>query len=75
MKEEVVHILYDAGRGRRVEIFRRENGSFGFSVWRYAADERVWIPWGRYSECFIDSAAAAEREARERVEWLSGSGS
>lgn len=56
----------------KVEIFRRDTGTFGFTVLRWSEDEfeRCWIPFGRYSECFAPDAETAEAEARSRVEWL-----
>jgi hypothetical protein len=56
----------------KVEIFRRDNGTYGFTVLRWSAEpsERCWVPFGRYSECFAADAGAAEAEAKSRVEWL-----
>ena len=57
---------------RKVEIFRREDGTFGFTSLRFSDDprERCWIPHGRFSECFAPDAQTAEFEARSRVAWL-----
>ena len=56
----------------KVEIFRRDNGTYGFAVLRWSEDpaERCWLPFGRYSECFAPDADSAVTEARSRVEWL-----
>lgn len=56
----------------RVIIFQREDGSFGFEDQKFSDDilEQRWIPRGRYSECFCDSAETAAREARSQVDWL-----
>jgi hypothetical protein len=62
-----------AGDGKRkVQVFRREDGSFGFEAFIYSDEplELCWIPYGRFSECFADNAQTAEAEARSRVEWL-----
>jgi hypothetical protein len=61
--------IYDEPHERRVIIFRRDGGSFGFEDQHYC-DEQCWIPTGRYSESFCDSAEGAENEARSRVRWL-----
>ena len=57
---------------RKVRIFRRDNGSFGFESLRFSEEPREmsWIPHGRFFECFALSAKLAEREARGRVDWL-----
>jgi len=56
----------------KVEIFRRDNGTYGFTVLRWSEDpaERCWLPFGRYSECFAPDVDSAVTEARSRVEWL-----
>ena len=59
---------------KRVQLFRRDDGSFGFSAQKLATEypSDAWIPTGRYSECFASDVSAAESEARARVPWLSG---
>ncbi len=61
---------------QKVEIFRRDDGSFGFAVLRFSDEslELCWIPYGRFSECFADDKQTAESEARSRVDWLQGHG-
>ena len=56
----------------RVMLFRRDDGSFGFSVQKLVteSEQDAWIPTGNYSECFASDAGAAESEARARVAWL-----
>ena len=54
---------------RRVVVFRRDDGSFGFEDQRFGP-EHAWAPTGRYLECYADSADSAERHAREHVPWL-----
>lgn len=56
----------------KVEIFRRDNGTYGFTVlhWSDEPTEMCWLPFGRYSECFASDPETAEAEARSRVEWL-----
>jgi hypothetical protein len=73
MRETVKCLASPDGKSR-VVLFRRDDGSFGFSVQRLATESEpeAWIPTGRYSECFASDAAAAESEARERVAWLAG---
>jgi hypothetical protein len=55
---------------RKVETYRRDDGTFGFEDLGWILPEKAWIPVGRYSLCFVDSELAAESEARERIKWL-----
>ncbi len=55
---------------KKVEIFQRADGTFGFTDWRYDREEDSWYPHGRYSECFASSFEIAVREASGRVDWL-----
>ena len=54
----------------KVTIFRRSDGTFGFEHWKCGARERSWVLSGNFSECRVENAADAEREARVRVDWL-----
>lgn len=68
-----IQTIYDDAKKRRVVIFQRDDGSFGFSEERFADEpqEQAWIPVGRYSTSHCDTAAGALGEARDRVSWLS----
>jgi hypothetical protein len=66
----VVKTLDDPGGGRRVEIYQRVNGTFGFEEWTFGVDENAWYPSGRYSYAVIDTLEKAEQEARCRIAWL-----
>ena len=70
MSNEVVKMIDDPHGGRRVELYRRANGTFGFEEWKYGADEGAWYPVGRYSYGVFDTLERAEQEARGRVHWL-----
>ena len=66
----VVKTIHNPQGNRRVEIFQRNDGSFGFEEWTYAVDEGTWVPFGRYSIAVIDTLERAEQEARGRIAWL-----
>jgi hypothetical protein len=68
----VVRELVASDGMRKVVLYRRDDGTFGFESLRFSEDslEKCWIPHGRFSECIASSADIAEREARGRVEWL-----
>jgi hypothetical protein len=57
---------------RKLLVFRRDDGSFGFESLRFSDEplEMCWIPHARFSECFAPTAEIAECEARDRVDWL-----
>ena len=56
----------------KVQIFRRDAGTFGFDQWRFSDEprEHCWIPFGHFSECVAPDPQTAEQEARDRVDWL-----
>jgi hypothetical protein len=70
VSHSIVEVIYNPERNARVEVFRRENGTFGFSELRFHNEEKTWAPYGRYSEAVVDSAESAIREAKGRVDWL-----
>jgi hypothetical protein len=70
-----VDAIYSADGFRKVVIFERDDGSFGFESWHFSDDpeELTWIPDGPVGESFCETQETAEREARGRVWWLSES--
>ena len=71
MRSIVKELISPDGK-RKVQIFRRDDGSFGFEALRFSDEplERGWIPDGRFSECFAEDEHTAESEALGRVLWL-----
>ena len=71
MKTIVRELVAPDGK-QKVQVFRRDDGSFGFESLRFSEDslEMCWIPDGKYAESFAPSAETAECEARGRVGWL-----
>ena len=55
---------------RKVEVFQRADGTFGFEELMFGEEEGAWFPAGRYSAAFIGSLDDAIMEARGRVSWL-----
>ena len=74
MTRTIVETIVHADGTRRVEIFQRRDGSFGFEELRLVEPERAWLVSGCYTNSFSASAEIAIREARARVSWLSSSG-
>jgi hypothetical protein len=68
---EVIETLTNRANTRKVEIYRRQDGTFGFEALKFAKEEDVWIPYGNYSFCICSSAQDAKSEAIGRIEWLS----
>jgi hypothetical protein len=76
MNQSVVRTIYSRDRLRRVEIFQRNDGSFGFKEDQFSDDPFERCPhWDHYairhSESFCPSEAIALREVIGRVDWLS----
>lgn len=69
-----IHILYDADRQRGIVIVQRTTGSYGFREERFSGDpiEQAWIPIGKYSASYSDTACRAVSEARTLVPWAIG---
>jgi hypothetical protein len=74
---KTVQTIYDDYKKRRVVVFERDDGSFGFEEQRFSDEplEMVWIPVGKppRPNCHADTAERASSEARDRVVWLSES--
>jgi len=70
MNEKILKTIDDRSGTRRVQIYQRANGSFGFEEWRFGIEEQCWYPVSRYSSAVIDTFENAEREARSKVAWL-----
>jgi len=58
----------------KVEIYRRNDDTFGFEEFQFSKhpDEMCWIVCYQDSYCIVASVEDAEREARGRVAWPSG---
>lgn len=59
---------------KKIEIFRRDNGTFGFQELVFLTQERAWTPFNQRANPICDSLERAESEARERVDWLIAAG-
>jgi hypothetical protein len=66
----VVKTIISADGLRKIEIFTRSDGSYGFEGYRFSPEslEGCWIPYG-FHGCRAEDAAIAEREALGRVDW------
>jgi hypothetical protein len=53
-----------------VDIFAREDGSFGFEEYRRDPEDGQWRCLHRYSSQVFSSEQDAAAEARVRVPWL-----
>ncbi|QEX15686.1 hypothetical protein FRZ44_09730 [Hypericibacter terrae] len=75
MSENTINTIYDRDGKRRVIIFRRDDGTYGFEEERFSDEplEMAWIRLRKYTASLFASAIDAERDARGRVEWLGNS--
>jgi len=74
MSDVAIKTLYSKDRLKKVELFRRPDGTFGFEEWHFQSEEEAWVPFARRSLAICDSLAKVEVEARGRVQWLGGAG-
>lgn len=67
---DVVRTLLSADGLRKIEVFLREDGTYGFEGYRSSPHPREgsWTARGFHSGRFAD-AATAEREALEHLDW------
>jgi hypothetical protein len=70
MKKKVIKTIFSADRTRRVDVFERDDGTFGFEELEFGEQEQSWFPCGRYSEARTSSAEESLNEARGRIQWL-----
>ena len=55
---------------RKAEIFRRQNGTFGFRAFVWDAEDSGWCQAGRYSEMITATEEDARLEMQGRLPWL-----
>jgi hypothetical protein len=69
--EQIVRTILHSEGNRKVEVFRRSDGTFGFEESKWFDDpENCWVPFGRYSNAVIDTLDNALKEAEGRVPWV-----
>jgi hypothetical protein len=76
MSHKVVETIWDTGKKRRIHIFCRDDGTFGFYEEHFSDEpyEHCWIPRSPATESFCDTLEAVIREVHGRVEWLRTAG-
>jgi len=71
MANRVVASINNAAGDRCVDIFARDDGTFGFEEFRRDwEDLRGWFPLQRYGSLSFASHDEALRRARSSVSWL-----
>ncbi|MCH7728520.1 MAG: hypothetical protein IH991_18870 [Planctomycetes bacterium] len=77
MPQDVVDTIYDEDRKRRVQVFQRDDGTFGYCEEHFSdyPNEDCWIPRRQQIESFCDTLETVMREVHGRVEWVSKTGS
>ncbi|MBL6953051.1 MAG: hypothetical protein ISR50_10475 [Alphaproteobacteria bacterium] len=69
----VIESLETPDGGRCVDIFRRDNGTFGFEEYRRdVEDPRGWFPIGHHESAVYQAEAQARAAATRLVAWLPG---
>jgi hypothetical protein len=73
MTDEPVEITYADDRRRRVVIFRRPSGSYGYREERHYNNDLAGVEdWAsmRGRSCYYEDLETAKREVIENVPWL-----
>jgi hypothetical protein len=69
--EQIVKTIRHSQGSRKVEIFRRPGGTFGFEEFKWLPDpENCWVPSGKCSTAVIDTLDNALKEVEGRVPWV-----
>jgi len=55
---------------RKVEVFQRPDGTFGFEEWHWLVDEKCWCPLGKRSVSVIDTMDHTLDEIKGRIPWV-----
>lgn len=67
----VIESLETPDGGRCVDIFRRDDGTFGFEAYRRdVEDPRGWFPIGRHGAHPYQTEAEARAAAARQITWL-----
>ena len=67
----VIKSLENPDGGRCVDIFRRDDGTFGFEAYRRdVEDPRGWFPIGRYGGQPYPTEIEAREAAARQITWL-----
>ena len=72
MARVVVASIANATGERCVDIFRRDDGSYGFGEWRRDVEDLRWHAIGGGTDEAFDSEAAARNAACRHVAWFGG---
>jgi hypothetical protein len=73
VKRMIKKTLLKSDGMRKVEIFQRDDKTFGFEELEFGIEENAWYEVGRYSIAIIDSLDNPIKEAQGRVRWLADS--
>lgn len=70
MARIVLESLESFERDRCVDLFRRDDGTFGFESFRRDPEAQGWYSVGGFSDEIFPSREAAVAAARRRVSWF-----
>ncbi|MEO7335382.1 MAG: hypothetical protein ABIV63_02280 [Caldimonas sp.] len=71
MTNKVLASFEDPHRTHCVDVFVRDDGTYGFEAFRSEADgDRRWQSLGLYSRLVFESGRGALEAAQQRVSWL-----
>ena len=70
MAAKVLNSIQNDAGDHCVDVFQREDGSFGFEEYRRDAEDARWFSLQRYAGSTFASAESALAKARAVVPWL-----
>lgn len=71
MPDKVLRSLQNPAGNLCVDLFVREDGTFGYEEYRRdAEDARGWFPLRRYAHQVFETEALALAHARSTIAWL-----
>ena len=71
MSSVVLNSIENFNGDRCLDVFERDNGTFGFEEFRKEPESKTgWVPVGYYSDGIYKTEGLAFLEAKLRVLWL-----
>jgi hypothetical protein len=71
---EIIKTIVHREGNRKVEIFRRQDRTFGFKELKWLdTPENCWVLFGKYPTAVIETLDHAIEEVKSRVSWLAAS--
>jgi hypothetical protein len=72
MSRRTITTIYDDAKKRRIVVYERDDGGFGFheDYFSEVPSEMAWLPLPTGYGCICDTLEILMREMRGRVAWI-----